>query len=105
MNAVLEEVRRLNAARQRGEISEREFARIRVKLEGAIRETDVVTMTPALSDTPEPKLWHIALFMALVFSIGTTLVALLIGNWNIALTFAVTVFAAGTVHASQKLKD
>lgn len=114
MTAVLDELRRLNAARQRGDITDREFSRIRASLENDVEDARVIdgTTVPATGNPqpdaalpPEANLWHIILFVVLVFTVGTAFVAWLISDVTIALTLAATLLAAISVHAAQKLKD
>ena len=120
MTAVLDELRRLNAARQRGDITEREFSLIRASLENDVEDARVIEGTlvsktaatqpdkspdTASDSLPEANLWHIFVFMLLVFTVGTAFIAWLINDVTIALTLAATVLAAISVHAAQKLKD
>lgn len=105
MTAVLDKLRQLEMARQRGQISDREFVRIRTQLEGAITDANVISFESATPAKPEPKLWHVLAFGTAVFSVGTVIVAFVIRDVTLALTLAATLLAAGTIHAAQKLKD
>ncbi len=110
MTAVLEEIRSLEAARKRGDISEADFLRIRASLMDSIEDATLeLRPNPAPAPTPSkpatPQLWHIVLFIALLFGGGTLVASWLIGDMTLALTLAATALAAFTVHAFRNLED
>ncbi len=116
MTSVLNELRSLDAARARGDISGEDFTRIRGSLLDAIEDATLVGDEPP--DTPEPvvaapapisedtkKLWHIIAFLCISFVLCTGFTAWLFGDLTLALTLSATLMAALTVRAFLKLED
>ena len=106
MTAVLEKLRRFDAARRRGDISDSEFAEIRAALENSIEEATVVSTTaPPPPVQKDGEVWHMVIVMVLIFVMGTALATLIVGDLTLALTLAATLLAAFTVHAFTKMKE
>jgi len=114
MTSVLNELRSLDAARARGDISGEDFARIRGSLLDAIEDATLVGDDFVQIETPDApapvsddtkKLWHIIAFLCVSFVLCTGFTAWLFGDLTLALTLSATLMAALTVRAFLKLED
>ncbi|MQY41720.1 SHOCT domain-containing protein [Epibacterium sp. SM1969] len=112
MTAILEEVRRLESARKRGDISPDEFETAKSALLGTVEE---VRVTPTarraaatkVSDDTEPTSNLLSLLVIGFCGAGilTFVLGQLIGDMTIALTLVITVFAAVLVKAAKRLEQ
>ena len=113
MTAVLDEIRRLEAAEKRGDISTGEMRAAKARLMNAIEDANAPQPAePPRSDTeqpPKPKsaivLWHIIFFCFGLAGICTAIATLILGDLSLALTITVTLLAAFTIHAFRTLDD
>ena len=101
MTSILNEVRKLDAARKRGDISEMDFAEIRAQLLGAIEDAEIIEdtapePTPAV---PNVDLWLIGLLLTCAFFMVTALATWALGDFVLAVTLSVTLLAAIIVRA------
>ena len=122
MTAILQEVRRLDAARKRGELTEAEFARAKLRLLDEVEDADTEPTPPAPARpavarpqaqtsaepqiaAPDPKLVHliVALVVGLALCLGLT--ALLLQDLTLALTLTGTLCAAVVVRAYTRLEE
>ncbi|APG48528.1 SHOCT domain-containing protein [Phaeobacter porticola] len=111
MSAILQEIRRLEAARDRGDMSPEEFSRTKDQLLSMVEEATVLPRAdrqaqararPSVDATPGA--WGM-LVLALCAAGGMTLlVGQLIGDVTIAFTLVVTVFAAIVIAAFRRLE-
>lgn len=106
MTAVLEEIRRLEAARLRGDIKHDEFRRLRASLLAAIEDAEIVEAPRADPDPtgPAPQLWVLAFALGAAAGIFTLVAGWLIGDATLALTLAATLLAAVAVAAYRRLE-
>jgi hypothetical protein len=114
MTAILEEIRKLDAARERGEIGYSDFALKRKRLLESVEDAQFV----GEEHTPDPEedaprqppipgvdLWLMALVLMGGFTVCTALVTWLVGDITLALTASVTLLAALCVRAFRNLQD
>ena len=110
MTAVLEQIRRLEAARARGDLDDAAFERAKSVLIDAVEEAN----TPAPAPTrPAPKpaqpskatAWEIVLAGLAVLILLTGIAALLLDDLMLAITGGVVILAAITVQAFRTLED
>ncbi|NIZ14200.1 SHOCT domain-containing protein [Phaeobacter sp. HF9A] len=135
MTAILHEIRQLDAARKRGDISAEEYATARGRLLASVEDAAVEPQEPArhaargrpaprrpaaraARPTPKPPsapsegtapddmsgFWALILIGLCAAGLMTFLVGQLIGDITIALTLAVTVFAAIVIAAFQRMQ-
>lgn len=121
MTAILREIRRLEAARDSGALSETEFEAERAKLLAEVEDVEVdvrptrrpqtVTVRPPSAARPAGRSNAPSLGMFEIILIGVALTALLalvstllIGDLTLALTLTVTVMAAVLVAAFRRLE-
>ena len=104
MTAILDELRRLDAAKSRGELSPAEYASAKAKLMSGIEDADV-EVAPAPQRPHNFKMFDVVLScaMATLACVGTA--TLLFGDLTLALTLAVTLLAAFTIRAFRALDD
>ena len=100
MTAILDDIRRLEAAHARGEIDNFELAAHKAKLLDAV--PDVLDITPSAAPDPaathpRPGIGQALLLCALVLSICAGATLLLTGDIMLSATLAITVLAACTV--------
>ncbi|KIC36125.1 SHOCT domain-containing protein [Leisingera sp. ANG-M7] len=109
MTVILEEIRRLEAARKKGDISEAEFA----KAKGRLLETveDATVLPPFEFEPPRrqaskaaPGPWGTVMIGLLMAGLLTFVAGQLIGNITIAFTLVATVCAAIVVAAFRRLE-
>lgn len=118
MTAFLEEVRRLESARKRGDISPEEYETAKSALLETVEEVDVtptarprVARATATEATPARNADTISNFLSLLVmgfcaaGILTFVIGQLIGDMTIALTLVVTIFAALLVKAAKRLEQ
>ncbi|MFK7875766.1 MAG: SHOCT domain-containing protein [Paracoccaceae bacterium] len=106
MTAVLSELRRLEAARRRGDLDAQEYARIKADIVTAVEDAELIEHRgPPKATVPQVQVGHIAIFIVLVLVAVTGLATLLLGDLTMALTISGTLLAAVTVHAFRKLED
>ncbi|MFV1443362.1 SHOCT domain-containing protein [Phaeobacter sp. JH20_36] len=113
MSAILQEIRQLEAARDRGEISPEEFTKAKTRLLNTVEEA---TVLPQASRQPvartavrpsgdvAPGAWGMLLLALCAAAAMTVLVGQLIGDLTIAFTLVVTVFAAIVIAAFRRLE-
>ncbi|MFW8593590.1 SHOCT domain-containing protein [Cribrihabitans neustonicus] len=108
MTAIFEEIRQLDAARKRGEISPEAFAAAKARLLNSVEEAKVLSQPAAVRRRPAPPpasgLWGMLAMGLLGAGVLTVLAGQLIGDLTIALTLAVTVLAAIVVRAFRGLE-
>ena len=104
MTAILEEIRRLDAAKQRGDLTEGEYNSAKAKIVSAVEEADVA---PSAIAPPRPsfRVFDIVLLCAIATFACVGLATILFGDLTLALTLAVTILAAFTIHAFRTLDD
>ncbi len=105
MTAVLEEIRQLEAAHARGDLSEGDLQAAKASLMDAIEEADAIRHEDGASNAPPSHIWHALLFSLAGLVVVTGLGTVLLGDFSLALTVAVTLLAALTVRAFQALDD
>lgn len=108
MTALLDKIRQLEAARNRGDISAAEFERAKARLFDGVE--DAVTAPPVRSAAPRPAaksnagmLWSVLTFGALALGVITGLAVLITDDLTMAFTIALTLFAALTILAYRAL--
>ena len=106
MTAILDDIRRLDAAHARGEISAVDLAAAKADLIEAIPDADETTRHPPAREPARRstgRLWQTLLLciFVLTFCAGATL--LLTGDLMIAMTLSITVLAALTVTLFRQL--
>ncbi|MFW8635971.1 SHOCT domain-containing protein [Cribrihabitans pelagius] len=109
MTVIFEEIRRLDAARKRGEISPAEFAAAKARLLNSVEEANVLPQGTAAAAPRPPAatasgLWGMLAMGLLGAGVLTVLAGQLIGDLTIALTLAVTVLAAIVIAAFRRLE-
>ena len=111
---MLESIRRLEAARDRGELTPDEFERAKERLFETVEDAVTVTSQPsqtaphdAPSTTPPGTdiFWPALISSVLAVGIVTGLATLLFGDLTLALTLAVTLLAAIMVKAFRTLDE
>jgi len=110
MNAILEDVRRLEAAREKGEVSEFEYAVAKSRLLSTVEEA---TVLPPVEAEPEPReeatatpdLWGLALIGLICAGLMTFLTAQLTGNVTVAFTLVTCICAAIVIAAFRRLES
>ncbi|MFY0308663.1 SHOCT domain-containing protein [Leisingera sp. D0M16] len=109
MTVIFEEIRRLEAARKKGDISEAEFA----KAKGRLLETvEDATVLPPFEFEPQrrrasssgPGPWGTVLIGLLMAGLLTFAAGQLIGNITIAFTLVASIFAAVVIAAFRRLE-
>ncbi len=127
MTAILEEIRRLEAARKRGDLSPDAFENAKNALLADVEDVPIVSQTsrfarrprehnnagvagrsasPASPQTDETSgIWGLLSIGFLGAGILTFLLAQLIGDMTIAVTLVVTIFAAVLVKAAKRLES
>lgn len=110
MTAIFEEIRQLDAARKRGEISPEAFAAAKARLLNSVEEAEVLSQQAAAvrrrpAAPPASGLWGMLAMGLLGAGVLTVLAGQLIGDLTIALTLAVTVLAAIVVKAFRGLES
>ena len=103
MTSVLEEIRRLDEARDRGEIDETTYLSVRRTITDLIEDADVVDEIVPDDDPAFDQLWSNGLWIAAGFLIAVGLGGWLIGDFMMALTLSVAVLALFITRAAQKL--
>ncbi len=115
MTAILEDLRRLDAARKRGDISHSVYEETKGRLLGQVEDVQIVAEAPtALRATDQTQdrmqeeanqgVWSLLLLGFLAAGILTFLLAQFIGDLTIAVTLVVTIFAAILVKAAKRLE-
>ncbi|MEL6452291.1 MAG: hypothetical protein AAFQ19_13615 [Pseudomonadota bacterium] len=106
MTAILDGIRRLDAAHARGEISAVDLAAAKAELMDTVPEADEAPVPPPITATPpraHARLGQTLLLcvFVLVLCAGTTV--LLTGDLMLAMTLSITVLAALTVTLFRQL--
>ncbi|MBT8155069.1 SHOCT domain-containing protein [Epibacterium ulvae] len=118
MTAILEDLRRLDAARKRGDISHSVYEEAKGRLLGQVEDVQIVAEAPNTANRAHDRseqdrpgqeannqgLWSLLLVGLLGAGIMTFVLAQLIGDLTIAVTLVVTVFAAILVKAAKRLE-
>lgn len=111
MTAILEDLRRLDAARKRGDISHSVYEEAKGRLLSQVEDVHIVAEAkPAqhssdrTDDDANQGLWSLMLVGFCGAGILTFVLAQLIGDVTIAVTLVVTVFAAILVKATKRLE-
>jgi len=108
MNVILEEVRRLEAAREKGEVSEFEYAVAKSRLLSTVEEATVLPPEaepePREKDSATPNPWGLALIGLCCAGLMTFLSTQLIGDFTIAFTLVTCICAAIVVVAFRRLE-
>lgn len=109
MTAILDEIRRLEAAERRGEISATEMRVAKADLMDAIEDANAPTppasKPPDTPPLPANAFWHVIFFCFGLAGFGCAIATLVLGDLTLALTLTLTVLAAFTVHAFRTLDD
>ncbi len=106
MTAVLDEIRQLEAARSRGDMDEFAFRIAKAELMDAIEEASQGNVEDDATSMPSRgTVWQIVMFAIIAFIFLTGISAILLGDTTLALTMAVVILAAVTVHAFRTLED
>ena len=108
MTAVLQEIRRLEAAQERGEIDASDMQRLRDALTDLVEDADEIDPDTDLAPPPHlsgplPDLWQICLLVIAGFTLLTLFGTWVIGDIWIAITLSVTLLAALTIRAFHNL--
>ncbi|WP_264212005.1 SHOCT domain-containing protein [Leisingera thetidis] len=109
MTAIFEEIRRLEAARKKGDISAAEFAVAKAKLLETVEDATVLPpFQPAAprrrASSAAPGPWGLMLMGICGAGLLTVLAAQLIGDLTLAFTLIATVFAAIVIAAFRRLE-
>ncbi|MEW2911819.1 SHOCT domain-containing protein [Leisingera sp. JC11] len=109
MTVIFEEIRRLEAARKKGDISEAEFAKAKRRLLETVE--DATVLPPFEFEQPRrrvsgaaPGPWGTVLIGLLMAGLLTFVAGQMIGNITIAFTLVATVCAAIVVAAFRRLE-
>ena len=105
MTAILDDIRRLDAAHARGEISAVELAAAKAKLMDSIPDItpDTVEREPERPPKPRGTLGPMLLFCAVMLLVCAGTALLLTGDLLLSATLAITVLAAFTVMLFRQL--
>jgi hypothetical protein len=113
MTTILDEFRRLEEARKRGDIDKENLAKRRQELTEMVEEAELASgreaeETDTLETQRDPT--HSDLLRFTLLAIGGLIVCVLLGSWvfrdpTLALTLGVTVLAAIVIRASNELED
>ncbi len=105
MTAIIDELRQLDAARARGDLTDTELRAAKSKLLETVEDANLLAVTPAAPRAPQPArdasngLWSL-LFLALCGAGVLTLVLnAILGSFSLALTLVVSLAAALLVAA------
>ncbi|AHD11040.1 SHOCT domain-containing protein [Phaeobacter gallaeciensis] len=113
MSAILQEIRQLEAARDRGDISPEDFTKAKNRLLSTVEDATVLPQanrqpppraTVRQSGTPASTAWGMLLLALCAATVMTVLVGQLVGDMTIAFTLVVTVFAAIVIAAFRRLE-
>lgn len=110
MTAIFEEIRRLEAARKRGDISKAEFASAKARLLDTVEDATVLApfeTAPAAQQPPSgaaPGPWGLMLLGLCGAGLLTFLAGQLIGDLTIAFTLVAACVAAVVVAAFRRLE-
>lgn len=109
MTAIFEDVRRLEAARKNGDISEAEFAAAKARLLDTVEDATVLPPFESAQARKRtapsgPGPWGLMLFGLCGAGLLTFLAGQLIGDLTIAFTLVAACFAAVVVAAFRKLE-
>lgn len=110
MTAIFEEIRRLEAARKNGDISEADFTRAKARLLDRVEDATVLPpfapaparRKPASGTAPGP--WGLMLLGLCGVGLLTFLAGLLIGDLTMAFTLVAACFAAVVIAAFRRLE-
>lgn len=105
MTAVLQNLRQLEAARRRGELSNVEYAARRADMMAAVEEAKLDNAAAPPPAPPKVNLWALGALLVALAGGTTVLSAWALGDLSLALTLAVTLLAALTVTAFQSLRE
>ncbi|AHC99337.1 hypothetical protein [Leisingera methylohalidivorans] len=109
MTAIFEEIRRLEAARKKGDITAAAFAEAKGRLLATVEDATVLppfepAPQPRRTDSAAPGPWGLMLMGLCGAGLLTFLAGRLIGDLTIAFTLVATVFAAIVIAAFRKLE-
>lgn len=111
MTTILEDIRRLDAARKRGDISPDVYEHEKRRVLGRVEDVQLVSETRPERRNPHRAredenqgLWSLLLVGFCLAGILTFVAAQLIGDMTIAVTLVVTIFAAILVKAAKRLE-
>ena len=107
MTAILDEIRRIEAAEKRGEISATAAQIAKANLMDGIEDANAphAASEPDAAKLPANAFWHVILFCFGLAGFCTAVATLLFGDLTLALTVTLTLLAAFTVHAFRTLDD
>ena len=107
MTAILEQIRQLEAARNRGEMTSAQFERAKERLFDTVEDAVATPIAPSAPPRRGPPsiFWPALGVSVLGIAVVTGLATLLIGDLTLALTLAVTLLAAVTVAAFRALDE
>ncbi len=108
MTAILDEIRRLEAAKNRGELSPAEYAAAKSRLMETVEDAD--TGTPAvIAQDPGPakpiRAFDVITFLIIASFACLGIATLILGDLMLAITLTLTLLAAFTVRAFLTLDD
>lgn len=112
MTAILEDLRRLDAARKRGELSPDAYEDAKRRLLGDVEDVQIVAesrprpqrLRTARAQMRGDGMWSLLLLGMFGVGILTLITALVVGDMTIAVTLVVTIFAAILVKAAKRLE-
>ncbi|MEO0939272.1 MAG: hypothetical protein AAFY38_14065 [Pseudomonadota bacterium] len=107
MTAVLQNLRQLEAARRRGELTNLEYTARRAAMMAAVEEATLAEgeEAAAAKSAPRGNPWAVGLMLLAAAFVLTALGTWALGDLSLALTLAVTLLAAVTVTAFQSLGE
>lgn len=106
MTAILEKIRQLEAARDRGEMTPPEFERAKESLFATVEDAVSAPAPPPRHAPATPGIFWPALILSVFGVLALTgLATVILGDLTLALTLAVTLLAAITVKAFRALDE
>ncbi len=105
MTAILEEIRRLEAAHNRGELSKNELATAKSRLMARIEEADVEPPPANTGAAPSRVVFDVVMFCMIGAAVCVLLGTFIFGDLTLALTLTITLVAALAVRAFRALDD
>ena len=106
MTAILDEIRRLEAARMRGALTDAQFESAKERLMASIEEDNADAPPPVPAPTPKSfRVFDVVMFCLISTMLCIALGTFLFGDLMLAITLAVTLLAAFTIRAFITLDD
>jgi hypothetical protein len=103
---MLDEMRRIDIAAARGDVSPEAAKAAKARLVGQIEDAPISGDTLARSAEPHTGVvWHVVVFALCLLAGATAVATVLLGDLTLALTCTLTLLAAFTVHAFRTLDD